>query len=166
MKQTLVMLSLLLGLGACGSQNEKTTSMESSKEPLNSTPVSQSSPETAENGSLAKIEIAETVHDFGKVKEGTVVEHTFSIKNTGETPLIIKETRATCGCTVPEKPEQPIAPGAMGEIKVKFNTAGKPGAQSKVVTIVANTSPETSEVTLRGFVEGDELKNLNGPVKQ
>jgi len=160
------MLSLLVGLGACGSKNEENSGKLSANEPISSTSVSQSSPETADKGSLAKIEIAETVHDFGKVKEGAVVEHTFTIKNTGTAPLIIKETRATCGCTVPEKPEQPIAPGATGEIKVKFNTAGKPGAQSKVVTIVANTSPENSEVTLRGFVEGDELKNLNGPVKQ
>ncbi len=165
MKQFLVVLSLLASLSACSSKSEQNTKVESSDNALNSTSVSQTTPE-ADNSSLAKIEIAETVHDFGQVKEGAVVEHTFLVKNTGAAPLIIKETRASCGCTVPEKPEQPIAPGATGEIKVKFNTAGKPGAQSKVVTIVANTSPEISEVTLRGFVEGDDLKNLNGPVKQ
>jgi hypothetical protein len=80
-------------------------------------------------------------HDFGKITEGESVEHTFKFKNTGVGDLVISSCTASCGCTVPQWPREPIAPGKSGEIKVVFNSAGKGGLVSKDITILANTNP-------------------------
>ena len=55
--------------------------------------------------------------------------------------LVISSCTASCGCTVPQWPREPIAPGKSGEIKVVFNSAGKGGLVSKDITILANTNP-------------------------
>ena len=91
-------------------------------------------------------------YEFGKIKQGESVSYSFKFVNTGKSPLIIKEASATCGCTVPEFPKEPIAAGASGEVKVTFNSAGKEGLQDKVVTLVANTIPQNTEVHLIGEV--------------
>ncbi len=96
--------------------------------------------------------------DYGKIKEGTIVEHVFVVKNTGKEPLIISNCRASCGCTIPQWPKDPIAPGESGNIEVKFNSAHKEGEQSKAVTVTANTEPEQNFITIKGFVEKDASK--------
>ena len=65
--------------------------------------------------------------NFGVVDEGEVVKHVYKFKNTGTEPLIISNAKGSCGCTVPTWPQEPIAPGPFGEIKVEFNSKGKPG---------------------------------------
>lgn len=82
-----------------------------------------------------------TFMDMGKVKEGQVVEVSFRFKNTGTKPLVIADVTASCGCTVPEKPEQPFAPGEEGVIKAKFDSKGRPGENRKHITVDANTNP-------------------------
>lgn len=95
----------------------------------------------------------ETVnYDFGKVKEGEKVQYEFKFKNTGKSPLIISDATATCGCTVPEIPKEPIKPGAEATIKVVFDTMGKGGIQDKVVTITSNGNPSINDVHLIGEV--------------
>jgi hypothetical protein len=96
----------------------------------------------------------EGTYDFGKVKDGDVVEKSFAFKNTGEAPLVISNISASCGCTTPEWPKDPIAPGGESNIVVKFNTTGKPGQQNKTVTITANTEPSVIELHVKGVVEG------------
>lgn len=115
-------------------------------------PVSANDPIDTVNVAKIKFDTPEG-YDFGTVKEGTVVEHTFAFTNTGKIPLVISDARSTCGCTVPEKPQEPIAPGEKGEIKVKFNTKGKPNQQSKPIIITANTYPKESRVMLTGTVQ-------------
>jgi len=90
--------------------------------------------------------------DFGKINQGDKVTHEFKFTNTGKTPLIISDASATCGCTIPEYPKDPVAPGTQAIIKVVFNSAGKVGKQYKVVTITSNANPSTSEVYLTGEV--------------
>ncbi len=92
--------------------------------------------------------------DFGTVKEGEKVEHTFKFKNTGKEPLVISNAKGGCGCTVPQWPREPIAPGAASEIKVVFNSQGKAGKRNQAVTITANTEPATTTIRLVGEVEG------------
>ncbi len=95
----------------------------------------------------------ETVnYNFGKVKEGEKVHYEFKFKNTGKTPLIISDATATCGCTVPEPPKEPILPGAEGVIKVVFDSTGKPGMQDKVITVTSNGNPAINDVHLTGEV--------------
>src|SRR3990170_2751679 len=62
-------------------------------------------------------------HNFGKIKQGVPVTYYFELKNISDKPIVVENASATCGCTVPEKPEQPINPGATGKIKVQFNAA-------------------------------------------
>ena len=91
--------------------------------------------------------------NFGKIAQGDKVKHDFKFKNTGKTPLIITDATATCGCTTPDFPKQPIKPGEAGIIKVVFNSAGKSGMQDKVITITSNGNPVTSELHLIGEVK-------------
>lgn len=93
-----------------------------------------------------------SVHDFGSITEGDTISHVFKFKNTGNMPLLISHASTPCGCTVPEWPKDPIAPGAGGEIKVTFNSKNKVGFQNKTVTVYANTIPETNIVLIKGDV--------------
>jgi hypothetical protein len=93
-----------------------------------------------------------TEFDFGSVKEGEIVDYTFEFVNTGTFPLIINKATATCGCTVPSWPKDPISVGGKGEIKIKFNSANRKNLQTKYVTINANTKPETTRLKITGNV--------------
>lgn len=86
-----------------------------------------------------KIEFDKTEHDFGAINEGDVVETVFIVKNIGESDLIIADAQGSCGCTVPEPPKEPIAPGESAPIKVSFNSSRKRGLQNKTVTLTTNT---------------------------
>jgi hypothetical protein len=85
------------------------------------------------------ITFAENKHDFGTIKEGDVVKHTFKFKNTGNQPLLVSEVRVTCGCTTPDWTKTPVAPGENGFITAQFNSTGKPGQNHKVITVVSNS---------------------------
>jgi Protein of unknown function (DUF1573) len=114
-------------------------------------------------GPSTTIKYEEESFDFGMVKEDEHVIHVFKFKNTGAEPLVISNARGSCGCTVPTWPKEPIAPGAMGEIKVDFNSAGKPGNQSKRITVVANTNPTETFLTIQGIVRGkDQVPTVKG----
>jgi len=93
-----------------------------------------------------------TTYDFGKIKQGEKVHYDFIFKNTGKTPLIISNATASCGCTVPEPPKDPIQPGAESVIKVIFDSTGKSGVQDKVITVTSNGNPSINEVHLAGEV--------------
>ena len=121
--------------------------------------------EAASDAPIATVAFAETTHEFGTINEGDVVEHTFVFTNTGSTPLIIQDAKASCGCTVPKKPEQPVAPGETGEIQVRFNSQGKPGVQNKTVTVTANTQPATTRLFIKADVT-PKSKSVAGPVKK
>jgi len=100
--------------------------------------------------------------DFGKADEGDIVKHSFKFKNTGTEPLIISNARGSCGCTVPTWPKEPIPPGEKGEIYVEFNSKGKPGAQSKRVTVTGNTNPTETFLEIRGEVKGKDQPVAKG----
>lgn len=97
-------------------------------------------PEPTVDGKYPVITFAETEFNFGEIKQGDKVEHTFAFKNTGEADLIISNAQASCGCTVPEYPKNtPIKPGESGNLKVTFNSAGKSGQTMKTITVSCNT---------------------------
>ena len=98
------------------------------------------------------VELIDSVYNFGKVTEGENVEYNYRFKNTGANPLIISNVSASCGCTVPEKPEAPIMPGETGFIKVKFNSEGRVGQAHKSVTVISNANPEFVPLQLTGEV--------------
>jgi hypothetical protein len=106
-------------------------------------------------GPTTTMSFEQTDFDFGSVKEGEKVKHTYKFKNTGSEPLIISGAKGSCGCTVPKWPSEPIAPGASGVIDVEFDSKGKPGKQTKRVTVNANTVPAQTFLNISGNVEKD-----------
>jgi hypothetical protein len=87
--------------------------------------------------------------------QGTKVTRQFTFKNTGGSPLVLSDVRGSCGCTVgKEWPKHPIAPGQKGTLDVVFDSEGRSGRQDKTVTVVANTSPPTTLLTITGEVIG------------
>ena len=93
----------------------------------------------AEKGAV--MTFAEKTYDFGTIKEADgPVTHVFEFTNTGSEPLVIINVNASCGCTRPEYPKEPVMPGKKGKIKVTFNPAGRPGEFSKEVKIRTNGS--------------------------
>ncbi len=104
------------------------------------------------NGKFPIMSFAKSEHDFGTITEGDKVDYTFDFKNSGESDLIITDAKGSCGCTVPEFPKDPIKPGKSGKIKVSFNSAGKPGMQSKTVIITTNTAQGKEILTIKSSV--------------
>ncbi len=99
-------------------------------------------------------EIIDSVYNFGKVTDGEKVEYNYRFKNTGKNPLIISSATASCGCTVPEKPEAPIKPGETGFLKVVFNSQGRVGDVHKEINVTSNAFPAFPVLELRGEVIG------------
>lgn len=96
---------------------------------------------------LTTMDITPKVFDFGNIPKGAPTTTYFTIKNTGDKPLIINETKASCGCTVPEKPEEPIMPGEDYKLEVTFTSNPSQAGTSinKTITVSGNI-PETNQV--------------------
>ncbi|HEX8549802.1 MAG TPA: DUF1573 domain-containing protein [Cytophagaceae bacterium] len=92
-----------------------------------------------------------TSHEFGKITKDKPVTAVFKFTNSGTAPLIITKAEASCGCTVPEYPKEPIAPGQTGIIKATYNAAN-PGAFTKDVTIVSNVEGVPVRLQIKGEV--------------
>ncbi|TPE42738.1 DUF1573 domain-containing protein [Pontibacter mangrovi] len=146
------------------------TATEATAQPIENPNVAPAATEDqaapSENAPVMSFE--ETEYDFGSIKQGESIEHTFMFTNTGKTPLIIESASATCGCTVPDWPKEPIAPGETGKVAVKFNSTGKMGQQQPTVTIRANTQPNIVRVALKGNVESSSIPaaGASGPVRR
>lgn len=101
----------------------------------------------------AVISADSTSYDFGTIKEiDGKVSHTFTISNTGDMPLVINRVIASCGCTTPEWPKEPIAPGESGEIKVTFDPTGRQGTFTKTVSVYSNGKSGSYILNIRGEV--------------
>lgn len=105
-------------------------------------------------GPLTTIEFKENEFDYGKIPHGEKASHVYTFTNTGTEPLVISSAKASCGCTVPTWPKEPIPPGGTGEIPVEFDSKGKSGKQNKKVTITANTNPPQTFLYFKGDIEG------------
>ena len=132
-----------------------TSCKENASDKVKSENVETAEQRDAADMKKAVISFEETEHDFGKIPQGQSVEKLFKFKNTGDAPLVITNARSSCGCTVPEWPREPIAPGDSGELLVKFNGSGK-NQVTKIVTITANTAKGTENIRIKAFVEPKE----------
>ena len=100
------------------------------------------------------VQIIDSAYNFGKVTDGDKVEYSYHFKNTGTKPLVIASTTASCGCTVPQKPDKPILPGETGFIKVVFDSKGRVGTAHKTITVISNAHPVFPELLLTGEIVG------------
>lgn len=109
----------------------------------------------------AKITFDEDHFKYDTIKAGEVVEHSFSFTNTGKQSLMISNVKSSCGCTIADYPESPIAPGESGSILSTFDSKDKEGPQINEITVTANTYPQRTKVTLSGVVVPMDQKTKN-----
>lgn len=121
-------------------------------QPVQTQQTNNANPEVVDTDGTPVFTFEEESHDFGQIEQGTKAETVFTFTNTGDAPLIITSARGSCGCTVPKWPNEPIAPGATGQIEVSFDSKGRQGKQQKSVTITANTTPNTKVLTITSEV--------------
>lgn len=101
---------------------------------------------------LTTVSFEQTQFDFGRINEGVKVKTKFAFTNTGTKPLLIAHAAGSCGCTVPEWPREPIAPGKSASIDVEFDSNGKKGEQLKTVTVTTNTDPKENMLYIKATV--------------
>lgn len=104
--------------------------------------------------SAQSISFDKTTLDYGTVKHNSDGQRIFTIKNTGDKPLIISRVQASCGCTTPEWSQEPIMPGKTAPLKVGYNTTIV-GDFTKIIEVYSN-DPENSRavINIKGTVEG------------
>ena len=100
---------------------------------------------------IAKMEFKSEVIDYGTIEKGADGIRVFEFTNTGTAPLVISDVTSSCGCTIPEKPENPVAPGENGKIKVKYNT-NIVGPIRKTITVYSNADVPAKSIKIKGEV--------------
>jgi hypothetical protein len=116
----------------------------------------------SDTSDLPVFKFEEEIHDFGRIYQDEKVSYAFKFKNVGKSDLVITDAHASCGCTIADYPKTPIPANGNGIIDVTFNSEGKTGYQSKNVTIIANTQPNTKVLVIKAQIKkpesGDEDK--------
>jgi len=109
--------------------------------------------DAVEIGEKTTLEVND-VYDAGTVVKGEVIRAVFTVKNTGDHPLVFGEVRPSCSCTVADKPSEPIQPGASTKIIAKVNTANVSSKEvTKSVTIMTNTTPSTKVLIIKAKIK-------------
>ena len=164
------LLAVTLLASGCDNLKNKTEGESSETASVTTTPTvntvdnpNLTNEQVISNADAPIMTFAEMEHDFGDIKPGSVVKHTFTFKNTGKSPLIISNASATCGCTTPDWTKDPIPPGGDGKIDVQFDSHGKSGQVSKTITIEANTLPSTNQIAIKTNILPDLA--ANGPLR-
>lgn len=119
---------------------------------LNPNALAAKENEVVNDGPTTQVAFATPSHDFGTIAQDSDNHHTFTFTNTGTEPLIIENAKGSCGCTVPQYPKEPIAPGETGEIEIVYKPGKQKNQQSKTVTITANTEPRNTTLTISANV--------------
>lgn len=112
--------------------------------------------ESKSQKSGASLYLPENQFNFGKVKEGTTVSHTFELINNGNDVLNIKDIKTSCGCTAALVSNSNLKPGEKGTLKVDLDTKGRQGKMSRTITIVSNDSEQPTKVLT---IYAEVLKN-------
>ncbi len=108
-------------------------------------------PEKPKKVKEPEITFEKLVHDYGQIYQNDNGECEFQFKNTGKADLILTNCRSSCGCTVPEWPRDPIAPGKKAVIKVKYNTS-RLGVINKSITVESNATNNRVVLNIKGNV--------------
>lgn len=138
------MLGVVLAFTACKKESAADVYTEEEK--------SEIAENVVDPASAPILTLQENNFDFGDVKMNEAKEHYFVISNDGKSPLVIKDAKATCGCTVPEIPQQPIPVGGKDSIKVQFTAGTVAGKTQKTVTMTTNTVGGQEQFTISANV--------------
>ncbi len=147
-----IALGLLLAVTSC---------KDSAASKITQAEIAKTNEIIASSQKVPILEIDKKLHDFGTINEGDKVETEFILTNKGEADLVIIDAKASCGCTVPVKPSEPIKPGKSAPIKVSFDSNGKPGQQEKSITITANTESGIETCSIKANVIAKKAPGLN-----
>lgn len=167
LQRTLVLFlaaSLLGGICVAGTQDKKPLPA-----PLpRPTPGPDQGQEPPDPNSKARItwEQGADTKAFGKALQGDVLKHKFQLKSSGETDLIIRQAKPTCGCTMAqiftEQPDGTMAPYVFGnpipagrkvEIGATLHTEHKRGPVSSRINISTNDPRGQISLGLEAEVE-------------
>ena len=143
--RNLILLTLTIFIIACESGNDKGLSTDIVKNNKSALPADKSD-------KAPVMFFDETIHDFGKVIQGERVLFGFKFINIGGSDLVITRVSSSCGCTIGNYPKQPVAPGKSGIIEVSFDSKNRKGIQSKTVTVLANTVPNSTTLRIKAKV--------------
>lgn len=124
---------------------------DTSKKPQDATKKEQSATKKGKKAKVAEITFESLEHDYGNIYKGDNGECEFVFKNTGKAPLQITNARASCGCTVPSWPREPIAPGKKSVIKVKYDT-NRLGTINKSITVTSNAVNNSVVLHIKGSI--------------
>jgi hypothetical protein len=114
----------------------------------------KSSSETTKSMPAFKFADAQNTYDFATIPEGPAVKHDFIFENTGDVPLVIINAQASCGCTSPSFPKEPILPGKKGVISVTYTTQGHLGNFRKSIYITSNALGNNANNQFELFITG------------
>ena len=112
-------------------------------------------------------------YNFGKIKQNVPVTTVFEITNVSDKPVVVENTWGSCGCTTPEKPKEPIAPGATAKLKVNYNAAAMSNFEKDVfIKLAGVTDPKIVKITgevldenaYNTYVQSDEYKKSKATV--
>ena len=123
---------------------------ETTQKPQNATKKEQSATKKGK-AKVAEITFESLEHDYGNIYKGDNGECEFVFKNTGKAPLQITNARASCGCTVPSWPREPIAPGKKSVIRVKYDT-NRLGTINKSITVTSNAVNNSVVLHIKGSI--------------
>jgi hypothetical protein len=98
------------------------------------------------------ITFEKTTQHLGFVRQGDTLNFEYKFTNTGDQPLVISDTKVECGCTVVDKPNNPILPGKQGVIKVTFHTNSAIDRQDRTVTVLSNAKNSPAVVRFKCVV--------------
>ena len=112
----------------------------------------------AQSQPAPRIVCEEPTYDFGKRSNREVVEHTFIIRNEGDTTLEIRRVHASCGCTVVQTSTRQVPPGETARITARLNLRGRRGPQHKTITVESN-DPHHPRLVLH--LQGTALQEMN-----
>jgi len=100
-----------------------------------------------------QINFEKKAHDFGEIQEADgPATYIFKFNNIGSKPLVLKNVRASCGCTTPKWTKEPILPNGEGELKVTYDPRNRPGAFRKTITVTTNAEPANVYLSITGKV--------------
>ena len=143
MMKKFLFIIIVAGLFACQTADNKTVAVLSQEE------KDKAARDTTNFTTIEWLD--STYKDLGQLKKGQEVEISYRFKNTGNKNLIIAGVSASCGCTIPEKPERPIPPGEEEVIRAKFNSKNFQGEVRKDIFVTANTATKSGGLLKLSF---------------
>lgn len=141
-KTVLIALVASVALASC-KKNEQADQLVVNESTQTTAPVAPAATQDelvakAQSKPLTNVALGDNFYDFGKIKKGEKVQHTYEITNTGTNPLIISEVKPGCGCTAPSFTKDPIMPGKKGEVTLSFDSSSFEGLVNKEASVYAN----------------------------